>query len=49
MTRNATSSAAEAASRATVLVEPQPTCGALEMAYTNRTRPPVTELAPNGS
>ena len=38
-----------AARTPTVRAAPQPTCGALEIAYTSSTSPPVTVAAPNGS
>src|SRR5919204_560450 len=48
-TRNAASSRAEPASRATVRVVDQPICGAFEIAYTSISSAPVTVTAPNAS
>ena len=49
ITRNAASSAADAASTATVRVAPQPYCGAWEIASTSSTSPPVPAIAPSAS
>src|SRR5919109_2987444 len=46
---NTASSAAEAISRRIVRVEPQPTVGAFEIAYTRSASPPVTVTAPAAS